>query len=1151
MTIRLPWAAPLLVLPAVAALVGLAEAQVRPDAVMLRYPDVSQDEIVFRYDGDLWLVPKTGGTARRLTTAEGNESFARFSPDGRRIAFLGGYAGGADLYVLDVAAGAPVRVTYHPTQEILSDWTPDGAELLYASGEIAGNPRADRILRVPAAGGHSVPLPVPYGSFGALDATGTWLAYTPYSREFRTWKRYRGGRAADIWLYNLATGESRNVTADPANDEQPMWHGREVLFRSDRGSQGVYNLYAYDVDAGTTTQLTTFDVADVQFPAVGPSDVVFENGGELYRMDLADPARPYAPVDVVIPGERPQLRPRAHDVSDLVEGVSAGPGGVRLAIEARGDVWNVPVEEGVTRNVTRSDGVAERAPAWSPDGEWIAYLSDRTGEYELTLRRADGKPFEGSDERGERTLTSMGPGWKHALSWSPDSTKIALATSLGELHLYDRASGELALVTTSPDGGPLAVDWSADSGWLAWSHSHSSSRLDAIYLYDVANQAIHEVTSGMFRDADPVFDRDGDFLYLTSARTFQPLYADQDITWVYANSINLCYVPLRADVEDPFAVEDPVEELDEDEDAEEADDEDDGGEGPDSDDAAESGDGGDDEPDDATGDDDDDDGAEDEDDGDDEEKEAEGPMTIDLEGFESRIRLLPVDAGRYGNLIGAEGKLVFVRAPRTGAGDDEAELAYFDLAEEDDDEREKSVLTGPLRGARLTANGKQLVVRRGGDLGVVELAPKQEFEAIDLSQLVTVIEPRAEWAQILRDAWRLFRDFFYDAGMHGVDWDAVGDRYVAALDDCTSRGDVHWLIGEMMSELNVGHAYNRGLPADDLERGSPARSVGLLGCDWELADGAYRIARIFDGGYDADARSPLAATGIDARAGDYLLAVNGIPVDASQAVYAAFEGTAEAPTALTLNAAPTFDGDEREVVLEPLADEADLRYRAWVADNRAKVHELSDGRVGYVHVPDTGINGQNELVRQLLGEMHRDALLVDERWNGGGQIPTRFIELLDRPATNYWALRAGEDWTWPPVGHRGPKAMLINFAAGSGGDCFPYFFRQAGLGKLIGTRTWGGLVGISGNPSLIDGAQPSVPRFAFYELDHTWGVEGHGVEPDVEVIDDPSAHAAGRDPQIEAGVAHLLQELESWTPPEPARPPGANRSGAGITPEDR
>lgn len=1097
-----------------------AAAQIRPNAVMLRYPDVGSREIVFRYDGDLWLVDKEGGVARRLTTAEGNESFPKFSPDDRTVAFVGGYDGGSDLYTLDLEAGAPRRVTHHPAREVLSDWSADGEELIFWSSATAGLARAPEVLRVSAEGGQPTEFPVPYGTFAALDETGRYLAYTPYSREFRTWKRYRGGRTPDIWIFDLETKEARNVTDDPSNDQIPMWHGKDLVFLSDRGEHGVMNLYAYDTEADEVRKLTDYRVFDVRFPSMGPDDVVYEAGGKLYRYEFAggEPVQ----VDVIIPGERPELRPRTVEAASLLEEANPGPSATRVVVEARGELFSVPVESGVTRNLTRTSGVAERSPSWSPDGRWIVYFSDRTGEYELTVRRSDGAAFEGADDGGERTLTDLGPGWKEIGTWSPDSRYVTFSNNDGSLHLYDFEGDSHRRIATDPSGQGIQADWSGDSAWLAWSHRHSSSRLDALYLYEVATGTVHEVTSGMFDDSNPVFDRDGDWLWFSSSRTFSPTYADLDTTWVYTNTRNLCAIPLRSDVEDPFAPTNDEEEIEED-DEESGDDPEEDGES--------SGD--------EEGDDDEDDDSGDDDASSEEEDDA---LVIELEGLESRIRVLPVDGGRVGNLEGAHGKVLFVRGPGPDGG--KPSLEFFDM-----EAKEATTIVEGVWGYVLNADRSKILAFPGGGLAVLDVAAGQSIERIDLSGMVASVDPRAEWRQILRDAWRLYRDWFYDEGMHGLDWEAVGDRYADALVDATSREDVHWLIGEMMGELNVGHAYNRG-PAN-LPDSGPARPVGLLGCDFVLDQGAYRIERILGSPYDADGRSPLAAHGVDAREGDWLLAVNGIPVDTDRDVWASLIGTAGKPTLLTLNASPTMDGEEREVLVEPLASETSLRYRDWVARNRATVEEMGGGRIGYVHVPDTGVNGQNELVRQFLGQMHKDALIIDERWNSGGQIPTRFIELLDRPVTNYWALRHGEDWEWPPVGHRGPKAMLINGASGSGGDCFPYYFRQSGLGKLIGTRTWGGLVGISGNPSLIDGANPSVPAFAFYELDGTWGVEGYGVPPDIEVVDDPSKMQDGADPQLAAAIEHLIGELETWEFDVRVRPAGADRRGAGVTPEDR
>ena len=1106
---------------------GAAAAQTTPSGTMLRYPDVSADQIVFRYDGDLWLVPKTGGSARRLTSSAGNEDFPKFSPDGQTIAFVGSYDGGRDLYTLPVGGGVPQRVTYHPGSENFSDWHPDGEQLLYFSSEVSGQRRAPKIFLVGTSGSQPEPLPMAYGTFGSIDETGTWIAYTPNSREFRTWRRYRGGMAQDVMLFNLETHESRRVTSDPGSDSMPMWHGSEVIFISDRGERGIVNLYSFNRDSGDIRQLTDFDESGVKFPSIGPEDVVFESMGKLQRYVLA--TGDVVEVDVQVPLDRPRLRPQHRDLSENVAGHGISPSGKRVVVEARGEVFTVPVKDGAPRNLTNSSGVAERYPSWSPDGKWIAYWSDRSGEYELTLRRSDGKSFEGADENGEQRITTFGAGWKYAANWAPDSEKLVFGLQSGELYLYDMTTKEQILVDRNPTYGQLSVNWSADSGWIAWAREHSETRLSAIQLYDVANRQRHEVTTGMFNDSGPAFDLQGDWLFYTSARTFQPTYSDFDTTWIYTNSTNLLAVPLRADVKNPWCPANDEEPIDDGEDEEEEKDDSEGDEvakGPGG------GNGG-------------------KGNGEAEEDDAE-PMQIDLEGLEARAIVLPVDAGRVMGVTGLSGKVLYGRAPATAGrgrgfgGGRGLSLQMYDLEEK----KEQTIIDG-VRGWDLTPKGDQLLVITRDGAGVIKPAPDQKIEEpIDFSAVAGSFDPAAEWRQMLTDVYRIYRDWFYDPNMHGVDWKAVRDRALAALDDATSREDVTFLVGEMIAELNVGHAYNR--PGPEGSRPTPSGpAIGLLGCDWELDEGAYRIARILGSSYDTDERSPLSVHGVDVNEGDYLLAVNGTPVNADLAIYAAFAGSARRETLLTLNSAPTFDGNERDVVVEPLRSESSLRYRDWVAGRRAYVEAAGAGRIGYVHVPDTGISGQNELVRQFMAQHHKDALIVDERWNSGGQIPTRFIELLDRPATNFWATRSGRDWAWPPVGHRGPKAMLINFAAGSGGDCFPYYFRQAGLGKLIGTRTWGGLVGMSGQPSLIDGASPSVPTFAFYEMDGTWGVEGHGVPPDIEVLDDPARMCHGEDPQLDAAIGHLLTELADWTPPGKGRPQYPNRSGAGIAEEDK
>lgn len=1092
--------------------------QYSPDAVLLRTPDVSDTQIVFQYGGDLWLAGREGGTAARLTSAAGSETLPKFSPDGSKVAFVADYDGNTDIYVIDAAGGAPLRVTFHPGREVLCSWHPDGQSLLYFSSEISGIARAPRILRVPATGGNAEPLPIPYGAFGSIDATGTWLAYTPLTREGRTWRRYRGGMAQDIWLFNLTTNESRRVTNDPGTDRLPMWNGDKLIFLSDRGQKGIANFYEFDPATGETKALTNLAASGARFPSIGPRDIVFEQGGGLFRYVLESGA--IERVRVAIPGDRPALRPIARDVSSRATNVVLSKSGKRVALEARGEIFSVPVEEGITRNLTRTSGVAERNPSLSPDGAWVAYWSDRSGEYELTLRHADGSSFEGADENGERRITATGRNWKGEPSWSPDGETIAWSNHNGEMYLVDVDAGLNAapvLFGEAKNPGYAEFSWSPDSNWITWSTESTQTRLDSLYLYDVANKTRHEITSGLFDDSEPVFSRDGKWLFFHSSRTFTPAYADLDATWIYEDTRRLMGIPLTADVEIPWAPKNVEEDVDE----------------PDGDDAD-----ADEDPEDG------DESAEDSDaeDGDadgsdsDEEEDDDEPIEIDFDGLEERVLVLPVDSGIAGGLVGLDGAVLFTRPT-----DDGMALHHFDLAKHEDGSKE---VLGSVQTYSLSHDGTKLLVNADGKWGVVDPAPGQKLEdTLDLGGVRGRFDQREEWPQMIRDVHRLYRDWFYDENMHGVDWDGQRDRALAAIPDATSRADVHFLIGEMLSELNVGHAYNRRPPGGFGSTPNVA-PVGLLGADWKPTDGGFELVRVLGSPTETDGRGPLHG---EAEPGDLLVAIDGVAVDSTRSVHEHLMGSAGRTTALTFRR----DGEEREVIVKPIGSERALRYRDWVAAKREYVHKATDGRIGYVHVPSTGIDGQNELYRQFMAERGRDALIIDERWNSGGQIPTRFIELLARRPTNAWAMRDGKNFEWPQTYHDGPKVMLINHSAGSGGDAFPWYFRQLGLGKLIGTRTWGGLVGIGSNPALVDGASPSVPTFGFYKLDGTWGVEGHGVDPDIEVIDDPAQMVNGEDPQLERALAELRGEMETWEYARPTRPASPNRSGAGIPAADR
>tara|TARA_R110000782_G_scaffold131928_9_gene223868 strand:+ start:11445 stop:15227 length:3783 start_codon:yes stop_codon:yes gene_type:complete len=1220
---------------------------------MFRYPDVSAKEIVFVYANDLWVVSRDGGVARPIASPPGQETFPRFSPDGDAVAFVGNYDGDRDIYTVATAGGVPFRVTHHPGNERLNDWTNSG-DLLFSFNAMAGNPAQQQLFTVPPEGGLPEALPIPYGAVGSISDDGQWLAYTPNSRDFRTWKRYRGGMATDIWLYNLNTNEARQITDWEGTDTAPMWHKGSVYYLSDQGEGSRLNIWRYDTASGRRTQVTTFKDFDVKFPSVGPGpngrgEIVFQHGSRLHLLDLGTGKS--APIDIRVPGALETLRPKAVDAAQNLAGGGISATGKRAVVEARGDIFTVPAENGPARQITDTSGVAERDPAWSPDGRWIAYFSDADGEYELYITQSDG--------RGEtRQITDGNETFWSSPSWSPDSKSILIRDKAARLILVNVESGERTEIDRDPAANQGATSWSHDSRWIAYARTEDAGLQNAIWLYDTTTGQKHKATSGFFNDDSPAFSSKGTHLFYQSNRNFTaPDYEDVGSTFIYSETGRLIAVPLNEDVKNPRLLKSDEETWEEDKDDDAADDK--------ADTPAEDGA---DEADEADGPGDtpahlekydtehplfgrwegtakgfaalgmpedeitftltilvDKDGnitgrseamGEEDDLGDavtwdaatgeftmentnngativqkgtvsgdamtgtwelkqlgltgawsakrttreisaDDVKKIEGESSeaaetveIDLEGFEARGFELDVPPGNFGSLNSNDsGHLLYLRR-----GDQGSSLKLYDVS--DEKPSEKTVL-GVCLAYDVSADGKKLIAATPGGWAIVDAKPGQTAKPLDV-QLRKTVDLRAEWREIVTDAWRRQRDFFYVDNMHGVDWDATLDHYLPMVDDAVSREDVSYIIGEMISELNVGHAYYSG---GDTEN-EPRTPVGLLGVDFSVAttgDGdapsGFRIEKIYHGApWDTDARNPLLAHGMDVSEGDIITRVNGAPVDTSKDPWAAFIGTAGKPTNITLVSALTGDEEtinERTITIEPMGSETNLRYRAWVEANRKYVEEASDGKVGYIYVPNTGVQGQNELFRQFYGQAGKAALLIDERWNGGGQIPTRFIELLNRPRTNYWYRRDGKDWPWPYDSHQGPKAMLINGQAGSGGDMFPWLFRYNNLGKIIGTRTWGGLVGITGMPPLIDGGRVTVPDFGFYETDGTWGVEGHGVDPDIEVIADPSKMTDGRDPQLDAGVEHLLAEIKANGYQPPKRPAPPVRTGIGIEDTDK
>jgi len=1050
-------------------------------------------------------VDKSGGAAVRISSPKGEESFPRFSPDGTRLAFTGDYDGNEDIYVMPATGGLPRRLTHHGAPDRMLDWYSDGQSILYATSMTSPKNRFNQLYRVSAQGGLPEKLPVPYGEFGTISSDGKTLAYVPISVDFRTWKRYRGGMNPDIWLFDLEKLTARNLTRSPAADSVPMWHGETLYFLSDRDQNKRFNIWACDLKQDKFRQVTFFKEFDVHFPSIGPGDIVFENAGRLYLLDLQ--TEKYHEVEIRVVTDRATLKPHYENVSSHINNATVSPTGKRALFEVRGDIFSAPAEHGVVLNLTRSSGIAERYPAWSPDGKWIAFFSDRTGEYELTYRSAEGAT--GTNQVAEQTLTKLGPGFRYHPQWSPDSKKIVFIDQAMRINLFafDAKTNQVIGRQLWMYHGELSqfnVTWSADSRWLAWAQD-MDNRNSAIALFDCKSNAFHQVTAGFYNDELPVFDPDGKYLFFRTGRTFGPSYSELDETWSYANTAVLAAVPLRRDVLSPLAPRNDEEgdkAKDKKDDEEKKKDDDKNGKKKD------------------------------------EKKKEEKPKSveIDLAGFEERVVVLPPKAGRYDSLAAVSGKLLFRRVPRIGSADEKKPVVFYDL-----EKREEKTVIDDVDYMQLAANREKLLVRKGSDYSIIEPKEGQKMDKkIDTGSFEAPIDPVAEWRQIFTDAWRLERDYFYDPGMHGVNWKEMRQRYGKLLEDAVTRWDVNYVIGELISELNSSHTYRSG---GDVEKG-PTLGVGYLGCDFSLENGAYRIKYIVKAAaWDSEVRSPLLQPGVtNVHEGDYLLAVNGQPMDSTQDPWAAFQGLADKPVFLTVNDKPAMAGS-REVLVQTLGSEERLRNLAWIEENRNRVEQLSKGQVGYVYVPDTGINGQNELVRMWRGQVTKPGLVIDERFNSGGQIPDRFIELLDRPLRNYWAVRDGKNWTTPPVGHFGPKAMLINGWSGSGGDCFPFYFKQSKLGPLIGMRTWGGLIGITGSPPLVDGGGVTVPSFAIYNTNGEWIIEGYGVDPDIEVVDDPAAMAHGEDPQLERAAAEVMKQLRQHPSREVKRPPYPKRPG--------
>jgi tricorn protease len=1065
---------------------------------LLRFPAIHGDRIVFSYAGDLYSVPASGGVARRLTSDQGYEMFARFSPDGREIAFTGQYDGNTEVYLMPAEGGTPKRLTFTATlgrddvsdrmgpNNIVMAWRDDGT-IVYRSRMHEANDFKGMLFAVPREGGASEQLPLPRGGFCSFSADGKTMAYNRVFREFRTWKRYRGGQADDVWLYDFASRTTTNLTNNPAQDIIPMLRGNSVYFASDREETGRMNLYALDLGTKETRKLTNFTEYDVKFPSLGDDAIVFENGGYIHLLDLA--TEKVRRVPITIQEDFAIGRGGLRDVSGEITNFEISPDGNRALFGARGDLFTVPAKHGNIRNLTATPGVHERNSKWSPDGTWIACVSDASGEDELYLVPQNG--------RGKSVqLTSGGDAYKYRPVWSPDSKKLLWSDRKQRLQYVDIGSKAVILVA-----GPASFEitdyaWSPDSRWIAYARPEEM-RMTTIQLYSLDSRKTVEVTDGWFTSFSPAFSTDGKYLFFISNRSFSPMYGQTEWNHIYVDMARPYLVTLAKATASPFAPksdEVSVEAATKDE-----------KKGKDKKDAKEK----------------------------EETKEPE-PITVDGDGIQERIAAIPVTPSGYDALACVGDKLYYTRH---GRKDSKTQLVLYEL------DKQKETELGEVDGYEISADGKKMLVAQGGSYSIVDLpAGKLDLsEKLNVADMRVILDRHAEWNQIFGECWRQMRDFFYDPSLHRVDWPLMKKRYEALLPFVNHRADLTYIIGEMIGELNIGHAYVGG---GDYPKAGRVQQ-GLLGA--KLARDAsskyYRITEILRGqNWDESLRSPLTEIGVDVKQGDYIIAVNGESTAEMKDIYEALWNTAGKQVALTVNSSPKEAG-ARNVTIVPTADERELYYFNWVQRNIEKVSKATAGRVGYVHIPDMGADGLNQFVKYYYPQTRKDALIVDVRGNGGGNVSQQIIERLRREVAMIDIARNTTYNPDPDGTIVGPKVMLLDEFSASDGDIVAYRFKKYKIGPVVGKRSWGGVVGIRGTLPLLDGGFLMKPEFSRYDAEgKEWIMEGKGVEPDIYVDNDPAKEFEGVDQQLDKAIEVVLGLLKANPPVVPPPPPYPDKS---------
>jgi tricorn protease len=1123
---------------AVASLCCVQNATAQSEApLLLRLPTVSKSQIVFNYAGDLWIVGRDGGEARRLTSGIGVETSPAFSPDGALVAFTGEYDGNRDVYVVPAAGGVPRRLTYHPADDDVLGWTPDGTKILFASWGNSFMHFEDQLYTVPVEGGFPTQLSIAISAEATYSPDARHLAYVPHIQWQAAWKRYHGGQTTPIWIADLKDSSIVKVPRDNSNDHSPMWIGDTVYFLSDRN--GPVSLFAYDAKTAQVSESLHSDGLDFKSASAGPDAIVIEQFGAIKLFDLN--THQAKNVAIHVTGDLAAVRPHFAKVDPKrIQNFSISPGGARAVFEAWGEIFTVPTDKGDIRNLTHSPAVADRDPAWSPDGKSIAYFSDESGEYELTIRDQNGL--------GQPRHINLGnpPSFFYGPSWSPDSKKIAYSDKRLQLWYVDLDNPKPKLVDTDYFGGfgPTQMNqtWAPDSKWIAYTKQLASG-IHGVFVYSLEQGKASQITDGMSDALYPSFDKNGKYLYFTASTDTALTTAGLDMSSDEHRVSRSAYVAvLSKDEKSPLAPESDEEKSKEEKKAEQDKDKDKDKEKDKSKDQAS-----DKEKDkgkkdknkasEKSGDKDKDKDKDDKD----KKKDEAVVVKIDLEGIGQRILSLPIPSKNYLNMLsGKSGILFLAEGPMVFAADDDGPNVNETIQKFDLSKRKVDKLLEEVNDFVVSFDGEKILYRKGDqwltaspdDAPGGSGPPKPGFGPLKLDAMEVYVEPRAMWKQIYNETWRIERDFFYDPHYHGLDLEKAKKKYLPYLDGIASREELTYLFQECLGELTVGHMFVGGGEAPEPKK---VRG-GLLGADYTLENGRYRLARIYDGeNWNPGIQAPLTQPGVNVKTGDYLLAVNGRELHSSDNVYSFFEETAGKQVVLKVGA--NADGkDSREVTVVPVDSEENLRHLAWIEGNRRKVDQATGGRVAYVHVPNTAGAGYTSFNRYFFSQVGKEGAIIDERFNEGGQLADYIIDHLRRPLMSKVVTREGHDWSSPTEAIYGPKVMIINEMAGSGGDALPWYFRKAGLGPLVGKRTWGGLVGIGGYPELLDGGRVTAPRAAIYGLNGDWEVENHGIAPDVEVDLDPAAFRQGHDAQLDKAIEIVLQQLKEHPLPQINRP---------------